>query len=95
MTPRSAEVAGGGIAGLSIAWALARYGSEEITNSADVSSALFADVQAVEATGHLPMEDEIRYDDFVRDLNERLRLAGRPPIVLPASGRGAVSRVGS
>ncbi len=26
MTPRSAEIAGGGIAGLSIAWALARYG---------------------------------------------------------------------
>ena len=71
-------------------WALARYGSDEVATRPDIASALFEDVKAVEATGHLPMEDEIRYDDFLGDLNDRLRLAGRPPIVLPASGREAV-----
>jgi len=71
-------------------WALARYGSEEVASNAVIARTLFEDVRAVERDGQLPMEDEIRYDEFLGDLNERLRLAGRPAIVLPAPGREAV-----
>jgi hypothetical protein len=71
-------------------WALNRYGSEAVANNAEITTMLYEDARAVDRDGHLPMEDEIRYDDFLGDLNERLRLAGRPPIVLPASGREAV-----
>jgi hypothetical protein len=71
-------------------WALARYGSEEIASNPEIALTLLEDVRAVERDGQLPMEDEIRYDDFLGDLNDRLRLAGRPPIVLPAPGSKAV-----
>jgi hypothetical protein len=71
-------------------WALARYGSEEVASSSEMARTLFEDVRAVERDGQLPMDDEMRYDDFLGDLNERLRLAGRPQIVLPAPGREAV-----
>lgn len=71
-------------------WALARYGSEEIAGQIEIVRQLFEDVQTIERRGDLPADDEIPYDDFMADLNERLRRAGHPTLPLSAARRPAV-----
>jgi hypothetical protein len=60
------------------AWALARYGSGTIADDLELARLLHEDVATVEREGGFPPEDELRFDAFMADLNERLqRSSGR------------------
>lgn len=77
-------------------WASARYGAAAVTQfPADAVTAILRrlhdNVNSVEQHGHgVGAEGAVPYDDFMADLNERLRAAGHPALPILADHRQAV-----
>lgn len=61
-------------------WVLDRYGSASLADDLEMARQLHDDAQTVASNGDLPRDDEIPFDQFVADLNERLHVAGRPAV---------------
>ena len=55
------------------AWALARYGSATIADDLELAQLLNEDVAMVERDGDFPRDDDLPFDGFMADLNERLQ----------------------
>lgn len=71
-------------------WALARYGSGTIADDLELARLLQEDVATVERDGDFPADDDLPFDAFTADLNERLQRSSGTGSSLQAEWRKAL-----
>jgi hypothetical protein len=71
-------------------WALARYGSATIADDLELARLLHDDVATVDRTGDFPADDDLPFDAFMDDLNDRLQRSAGSGSSLQAEWRKAL-----
>jgi hypothetical protein len=71
-------------------WTLARYGSATIADDLELARLLREDVATVERDGDFPLDDDLPFDAFMADLNERLQRSSGTGSSLQAEWRKAL-----